>query len=1283
MRTNPIPQTLSAVLVVLFFLVPSVANENDAFLADGENRFAFSPVEAKFVRLELSRDAQGGAPAIDEILVFGPDAPGKNLALAASGAKAGATACIPGYAIHKTEHLIDGFYGNDHCWVADPADPKPVVWVELPQPRLVSAVVFSRDRFGEYKDRVPSEVVLSLSADGKTYFRPENLSCSKTPARLVKPKAPGETAEVYVPLVPGPPKIDGPLQPTRLDSLEMQAEWRRSLVDEEYAWLKAFGRADIDPGLTRTPYPIKRHPLRLPEDATTLVRIAEVPRLDGRLAEPLWERVSNATVRVAKPGTFEEGAAVEYVVRAFLSGERLYLAISTNRLLSAHLAVLQTTDGGGIIAVSEDGKLVWRVYDEKQTPTDLPLEGASAFETSDAGKTARHFECAVPLARLPGIENGLAIRAGIGGRYTPIGGHPVRFAPSGLAVVALDSKPNEPNHFAVRLVNHSDRPLSVEGIAPDVCKLGPHEIFETSLPAHEDCKVGISEKVSNRAAAGSVSARLSNAEMRGEPGADASGCCLSYSTLQSSFAPAEPGELGPERTLTFSVPEESLQGRLSLLQYDPLGRTLNLLEKMLGRVREKGAKGAGEYRNQIALALWRLATLRQKAHSVPVGTPAYRELFCEARKAKRELFFADPEMRDLETILFEKRFPLHPSHNYSDYYDSTWRAGGGIYTLRIPREEGRFVPEKAVLSELFRTSGMCRHPVADFEAAKIYFTNRPSQSDYWHIMEMNPDGSGLRQLTEGPFQDLWPCPLPDGDLAFISTRCRQKFLCWEPQASVLHRMNRDGGEIKRLSFANLTEFAPSVSRDGRILWTRSEYLDKGADYGHTLWYIRPDGVVPELTFGNTIVLPQGYANGREIPGTNEALCVMISHFGDLNGPVAILDIDQGRLNPEAIRSITPEVPWPGFWAASETFREPFPISSDLFLVSHSSRDRFGLFVIDRFGNRELLYIDAELGSMCPTPLRPRPRPPVLASTIDPTLAEDRLGVFTVEDVYAGIEHAVPRGTAKYLRVCQEMPHFLEKYADGTYRSSYQPFMEFYASPVDLVSGPHGWTSYVAKGDLGTVEIEADGSVGFLAPSGAVLFFELLDEHYNEIQRMRSVVQLQPGEFRSCIGCHEDRASTSIRRRTIASQKAPKPLVPSPWGVGAFDYQKVVQPVLDRNCLDCHTLEGSGKVDLSGTLDKDFVPASFKTLIRGGYVHHFHWGWNEGIPTKAEPYTFGSLKSRIWPILDDENHKAVKLNAEEERAIKCWIDLSCPLWPDYKQRSLRGDPTAHDGTSVMP
>ena len=1200
-----------------------------AFLADGENRLEFETATVKFVRLELSRDRHGQAPAIDEVLLYGPEEAENNVAAAKAGTTIRTSSCITGYAIHRPEHINDGCYGNDHAWVADPADDKPTIILELAESKSLNAVVFSRDRFGDFADRVPVSVTCSVSNDGKNYMPVQHVTVTVKSARIAQPRPAGAWAGVSIPSPPPPPERQSAKE-NRLDPAAYDADWKKTLVDEEYAWLKTFGYVDIDPGLIHTPYPIKRHPNRLPEDVTTLVRFDEQPRLDGLLTEELWKRVSNAAVRVAQPGTFEEGALVEYVSRAFLSGDQLYVAISTNRLLSAHLAVLQTPEGGGVVVVMPDGQLVWRIYQDQNIASETHLRGTSGFESV----SRQHFEFAVPLSLLPGIETGVAIQTGIGGRYTPDDGHRVVFQPSGLAITTQWNE--DKGAFVVGLTNHSDCPLFIEGLGQE----NEREIIDSRSTFN-----------------------------------------IAPHQMTEALFPIERGELGPELSLSFSIREESIRGHMNLFQYNPVSRTLHQFQEMIQRAQ---AGISTEFDKHTGEARKRWAALSDLQRTVQHGTPAERELFYQVRKAKRELFFAHPNMDEIETILFEKRHPLHPSHNYSDYYDSEWRTGGGIYTLHIPKEQGRFVPEKGIVTELFRTTGMCRHPVADFDVAKIYFANRPAPSEYWHIMEMNPDGSELRQLTEGPFHDLWPCPLADGDLAFITTRCKQRYLCWEPQASVLYRMNKDGQNLKRLSFANLTEFAPSVSRDGRILWTRSEYLDKGADYGHTLWYIRPDGTAPELTFGNTVILPQGYANGREIPGTNEVLCTMISHFGDLNGPMAILDIDQGRLNPDAITNITPEVPWPGFSSRTETFREPFPISTDLFLVSHSSRDRFALFVIDRFGNRELLYIDRSIGSMCPTPLRKRPIPPVLSSTIDPALIEKELGAFTLQDVYFGIEHAVPRGTAKYLRVCREMPNYLEKFPDGTYRSSYQPFTEFYASPVDLISGPYGWTSYVAKGDLGTVKIENDGSASFLAPAGQVLFFELLDENYTEIQRMRSVVQLQPGEIRGCVGCHENRSMASVNtRRSVTTQKKPQMLTPPPWGAGAFDYQKVVQPVWDKHCVSCHNAEMPNKADLSGTLDTNFIPGSFKSLIIGGYVHYFQWQWQGGVPTKAEPYTFGTVKSKIWQILKDDKHRDVQLSFDEERAIKCWIDLSCPLWSDYKQRSLRGDRNTYDGTVLIP
>ncbi|MCL2119375.1 MAG: discoidin domain-containing protein [Planctomycetaceae bacterium] len=1364
-----------------------------------ENHFVFEQQNVKSLKIILFRN--GGnhlAPGLDEIEVFGPEDPTVNLAL--TEARISVSSHLTGYSFHKIEHLNDGQYGNAHSWIADESDPQPWVKIEFPDQKTINRVVLSRDRYGEYPDRVPSHIEIQVSSDGEEFVALSEVEGQKKTSPLARrrenyhdvswhavvlpgavpgftkkqesrnhslvfpqnwpekddlgfenlalrasavPKASsslsgyaihkvghlndgksgnnhswvaattpawaeidlGETFWVYrvafgsdsggtftdrvaskfsilvatdynrdsqaatwkevMPSHSTPPvllRTDFCFEPVparyvriniektnggdvRIDELEIYGretqialneipaelliaknatpenpkaisvkvdaakfhdEWVTTLVDEEYAWLKAYGRADIDPGLTNTPYPEKKHPIKIANDETTLVTLQTAPRLEQPLDDPMWEQVSSGTVRVAVPGTFSEGAAVEYQCRTAISGEFLYGRITTNRLLSPHLAVLQTKQAGGVLVVGEQNEVLWRNYQTEPQWTDTKLD-------SFVNETHTCFAFRVPLTLLPGADSGLLVRMGIGGRYTDRLGHPVSFYPGQIAVCDAGFQQGE---FRLTLTNHGINSIS----------------------------------------AGTISG-LENNTFRLEPGVP---------HLIPIAAMKDP--IGARHDLALDLPDCDHQVRLHLFKYDPVGRALSQLESMADRAQNTSSN---EYQAHRIAALKTLEALQQKHGQLvdePFDAESVRDLFHEVRLAKRTFFFADPDMGDITKILFEKRYPLHPSHNYSDVYDSQWRDGGGIYVLDIPNVNGVFIPEKANLTELFRSTGVARHPVADFDASKIYFTDRPSFQDYWHIMEVNPDGTALRQITDGPFHDLWPCPLPDGDLCFVTTRCIQKFLCWEPQASVLYRMNLSGENMQRLSFANLTEFAPSVARDGRILWTRSEYLDKGADYGHTLWYIHPDGTIPELTFGNTIVLPQGYANGREVPDSNEVSCVMISHFGDLNGPLTLLDIDNGRLNPDSIQSLTPEVPWPGFWARYETFREPYPIAKNLFLVSHSPRDRFALYVLDRFGNREMLYMDDVYGSMCPTPLKLRPVPPVIPSGIDPVLAEKKTGVFTVEDVYKGIDHVVPRGSAKYLRVSQELPHFLDPNEDGSYRASYQPFMEFYASPVDLITGPYGWTSYVAKGDLGLAEIDEDGSVCFEAPAESVLFFQLLDENYNEIQRMRSVVQLQAGERRSCVGCHEDRRAAALPRQTAAFHSTPQQLTPSPWGAGPFDYALAVQPVLDQHCISCHNENDKGGYDLTGRLDENNIPASFKTIIQNGWVHHFHWGYQAGVPSKAEPYTFGTFQSKLWGILDE--HYDVRLSQEDERAIKCWVDLSCPLWPDYTQRSLR-------------
>lgn len=695
------------------------------------------------------------------------------------------------------------------------------------------------------------------------------------------------------------------------------------------------------------------------------------------------------------------------------------------------------------------------------------------------------------------------------------------------------------------------------------------------------------------------------------------------------------------------------------------------LERMLQQYRDMIDRFAGQG-CEVERERQTLAGFQARVEKRPRGE-LRGALAWELRMAKRRLFLSAPELRDLERILFVKRQPYEPSHNYSVIFDAAGGPGGGVCILDLPRMEGRLAPEHARVRVLFDAGpGVARDPVATPEADTVYFGYREDMQSPYHIQRVSlAKPGGAMQLTDGPFHDYFPCVLPGGDLAFISTRCRARFLCWRPQAFVLFRMDAEGGQIRPLSYANLSEWTPSLMRDGRILWMRSEYLDKGADFGHTLWAIRPDGAHPELVFGNNTL--HCYANGREVPDSREILCTLVSHGGDLNGPIALIDMAQGRYAPEAITSITPDVP-PHYhmsWPRTQCFRDPYPVTRDYFLCSHAPMDRFGIYLIDRFGNRELLYIDAEMGSMSPSVLRPEQIPSQMPIGVDPELAEQGLGTLVLSNVNAGLGDAVAHDRVRFVRVCEEVKSPLEQLADGSYRTDHEPFEDWYATPTHRVRGPNGWPSYVAKGVLGIVPVEADGSAYFSVPAGKVIYLQALDAEFNEIQRMRSVLQMQPGEVRGCIGCHEDRMSAppaTEQRIPLALRNVPKRLTPPEWGAGPFDYSAVVQPVWDRNCVPCHGPDDPDGIQLQAALDPERVPASFRTLIEGGWVHYFDYNWGQE-HAKAEPMTFGTLQSPLFKLLDSD-HYAVQLTAEELQRIKCWVDLNCPLWSDYRFRPER-------------
>lgn len=1226
----------------------------------------FAPVQAKRLRF-IIYSSLNGAPAVDELSIYGSDKPDSPNLARTDVKNVAASSCISGYAIHRTGNINDGVSGNDSSWVAAeiPTRESPQwVSVEWNSPVTIARVVFSRDLLSRYSDRIPLEFAIQVS-DNENNWRnvavihgtTEDVSCGEL----------SEYGASWFRNVPtGRTWNWNPLEGENVGGClsEYDRQLQTAFLAEENAILKTAGFADCEPWLIQRHYPEYVEPEHKPDAIVPLPCVSSL-KTDGDS-----KFFSSGSVYAFAPGSFASGPVIEQTAEAIAVGSELILRITGNRFLSENVALVSTekVPCRGLL-VYRDGKIFWRQLDSldgRETGSMLELSGSFDSEKGT-------FDAVIPLELLPEWkERGIYVSLGIGALHVLPGGRPVHFRPADFSASFSRSQKGE-SRFLLTLHSYCNRPITLSNASGETL-LGP---FETKV-------LTFSGKYGQ---AGSETVWMVQDEESGKgyciPIFRYDPCFRPLCQLKDAFERADgvasdrfderdyekrfsiPGSVNPRYVDVNSYRREN-----DLDEYEALNHffaDLDVLTEDEGSVKHEAKK---------AWNAWREHLQETNSDRILFSIIEERTLFWNIRRLKRRLFLSNPELSATKRILANKRNPFWPSHNYSDLFDSTWNPGGSVVLIDIPEKDGRLAPELATTKNIVDAgSGVIRNPSASFDARRIYYARRENPDDYFKIYEFDLESGQERLISPpGPFHDFWPIELPDGGLAFISTRCKKKFICWRPQAFVLYRMNKDGTNVAPLSHANLSEFAPSVTDNGTIIWTRSEYVDKGADYGHTLWTIRPDGFSPELVFGNTINLPQGYANGRPVPDSEEISCVLISHFGDLNGPVALIDISRGPHDPAAIRSITPEVPWPGFWARTETFREPVPVSRDVFLVAHAALERFGLYLIDRYGNRELLTIDNSIDTICPQPFYERDVPPVVENSLDASLAQEGLGRFSVANVYRGLEGYVKQGEAKYLRVCQEIPSHLKQLDDGSFQSDHEPFMEYYASPVDVLSGSCGWPSYVAKGVLGTVEIEEDGSVDFLAPANKVLFFELLDEDFNEIQRMRSVVQLQPGERRSCIGCHENRLSVPSGGLSLASTREPQTISAPPWGEGAFWYERMVQPALDKQCVRCHNRERSESnpklLDLSGTRDQNKIPASYRSLIQSGSVNYFDYTWGAGKTTKAQPYTFGVSQSSIWKTLSDDNHRDVVLSSEDSQAIKCWIDLNVPLWGDYQMRRER-------------
>ncbi|MBI9017634.1 MAG: hypothetical protein JEZ07_10290 [Phycisphaerae bacterium] len=564
----------------------------------------------------------------------------------------------------------------------------------------------------------------------------------------------------------------------------------------------------------------------------------------------------------------------------------------------------------------------------------------------------------------------------------------------------------------------------------------------------------------------------------------------------------------------------------------------------------------------------------------------------------------------------------------------------------------------------------------------------------FHIFSADADGKNLKQLTDGQWDDFDPFFLPNERIGFISSRaggnqrCGGRFL----PTYTLHAMQNNGDDIIQLSWHDTNEWHPSIDNNGMIIYSRWDYVDRDSDIAHHLWYCYPDGRDPRSMHGNypdnRSIRPWMELHNRAIPESHKCIGVATPHHGESYGSLVLIDqsIPDDRAMSQ-LKRITPMSPFPESeispgksWRTNEwkslgnaqtnwPYSTPWPLSEDFYLCvyapgakKHGSQneqkqnDNYGIYLVDSFGNRELIYEDPKISCLDPIPFKPRKRPPVIPTmTIqakaDQLGGEDlSTGTITVMNVYEA-EIPIPKDIKiKEMRIINVFP-----------------------KPTHEINNPrigHADQS-LARGVFGTVPVEADGSVYFKCPTGAGIYFQLLDENGLMVQNMRSDTYLHPGENLTCIGCHENKGNApKSKSLPVAMKRQPSIIKPEASGSYPLTFPRLVQPVLDKHCMSCHEQNNPKKSLRGDKFGKNGWSEAMLTLSPYAWGKH---GGNGAIRKNNGSYSIpmqeGARVSKLYKHLSN-GHKNVKLSAEEMRRITLWLDANSNFYGAYKQIELQ-------------
>jgi hypothetical protein len=713
-------------------------------------------------------------------------------------------------------------------------------------------------------------------------------------------------------------------------------------------------------------------------------------------------------------------------------------------------------------------------------------------------------------------------------------------------------------------------------------------------------------------------------------------------------------------------------------------------------------------------------TLAVVTRKIKAGGGDRTALLAEVCKVRKKIAFANPLLKGIDKLLFVKR-NQSANHICDQYFGFNQRPGGGIYVLSDPF--GAKPTLRNVLANSVVKNGRLKGkklegggfitPDLSYDAKTIMFAYaQPGRGRAWtpersfHVFKVNVDGSGLVQLTDGTWNDFDPCFMPNGRIAFISER-RGGFGRCHPRpvpTYTLYSMLPDGKDIIPLSYHETNEWNPSIDHNGMIVYSRWDYIDRGDCIAHHPWITFPDGRDPRAIHGNypssRRARPDAEHQIRAIPGSTRYFATAVPHHGQAFGSLIIFDPrveDDGAMAP--VKRFTPEEKFPETEGGSGRYATAWPLSENYVICTYGPggiRDRnnpHALYLVDGFGNRVLVHRDPKLMSQDPIPLRPRKMPPVIPHKTQNgfpvghpkqgTVATLKTATIQCMNVYNG-QKSWPKDTKiKALRIYQIFPKSTIK-----------------VNNPDIGIG----SETLCRGVLGTVPVEDDGSLNFTVPSGKLIYFQALDANGLAVQSMQSVTYTHPGETLTCLGCHESRhkasAPTSVK---TALRRKPSTLKPDGMGSYPVSYPRLVQPVLDKKCVPCHTKNNNdtkakqkapiltgdpGQWKRGGygggnpTWSKSYISLTTDSkYTEGGPLKGFAFAFSGRppgrTPTRTVPGQFGARGSKLYAHLT-KGHHDLKLTAEELHRITLWLDSNSLFYGAYHDLEAQ-----RKGQRIMP